>query len=765
MNEKVIILQRKIKSFLIIKKLKENKIYKIIKKNNLNKFYFISKIIKNDQIKKIILIQKYFRSKLKNNFIIKKHLIYLTTPLIKKNGDLTEIDINFSDENNFSSDEINKKMKKNDSLISNETKSNKFLNEELNSSFLNNSGFISKIVKKNVKIIKKNNLNQNFFISKKIENFNYEFYYDFINFIDLIIKKNCQEKIFYLLKNKNYNKCFYIKTLKKVLNFHKINNNKNKVSIFINKIFPNLKNSNVNKIISKLNNEQKNSLANTNIFENNFDQDLIKYLNDFSLFDKNLSNEQFITIRLKNSNLTNTNIFSITKFIDNEYENLIEGKYCMKCYQNENICDCLQKNLEIEESFNFNVITNNLENEFEEIIKKNLIKFSYISKIIIKRAKIIKKNDLNRFFFISKNFYLKQINFDFIKLLKLHLIKNSQQFVFYKLKLFKEIDFNNSFFISTLQRILKFCKSNPKKQSKIQTFINNVFPNIKNQTINKLISNLSENQQKQLSNSNIYTSIEPDFIKYLNDFSLFDKNLSNEQFITIRLKNSNLTNTNIFSITKFIDNEYENLIEGKYCMKCYQNENICDCLQKKTEDEEDYTIDLEMNDDDASKCIVNHFEYDSTKVKGILIKRKPKIEENYEDPITNLINKRKYFTTNNSKENEKKKSNFVFKSNFNNNNLENENVIENNFLFNSNNNINLIASNDSINNSLNNNNNIIINNDSIGNSQEFNRNNNIIDLKKLYHSDKNNKKSNQVIIRGDNNSNSSNDKNNLKYFY
>ena len=91
-------------------------------------------------------------------------------------------------------------MKKNDSLISNETKSNKFLNEELNSSFLNNSGFISKIVKKNVKIIKKNNLNKNFFVSKKIENFNYEFYYDFINFIDLIIKKKLPRKNFLFIK-------------------------------------------------------------------------------------------------------------------------------------------------------------------------------------------------------------------------------------------------------------------------------------------------------------------------------------------------------------------------------------------------------------------------------------------------------------------------------------------------------------------------------------------------------------------------------------
>ena len=35
--------------------------------------------------------------------------------------------------------------------------------------------------------------------------------------------------------------------------------------------------------------------------------------------------------------------------------------------------------------------------------------------------------------------------------------------------------------------------------------------------------------------------------------------------------------------------------------------------------------------------MINHFEYDSTKCKGVLIKRKPKIEESYEDPITNMI--------------------------------------------------------------------------------------------------------------------------------
>ena len=43
------------------------------------------------------------------------------------------------------------------------------------------------------------------------------------------------------------------------------------------------------------------------------------------------------------------------------------------------------------------------------------------------------------------------------------------------------------------------------------------------------------------------------------------------------------------------------------------------------------------NDEFTAKSLINHFEYDSTKVKGVLIKRKPKIEEAYEDPITHMI--------------------------------------------------------------------------------------------------------------------------------
>ena len=53
-------------------------------------------------------------------------------------------------------------------------------------------------------------------------------------------------------------------------------------------------------------------------------------------------------------------------------------------------------------------------------------------------------------------------------------------------------------------------------------------------------------------------------------------------------------------------------------------------------EEEGFDVDI-PNDEFTAKSLINHFEYDSTKVKGVLIKRKPKIEEAYEDPITHMI--------------------------------------------------------------------------------------------------------------------------------
>ena len=374
---------------------------------------------------------------------------------------------------------------------------------------------------------------------------------------------------------------------------------------------------------------------------------------------------------------------------DNE---IIRGK--LKSFSNHN--------------FNNNLLLNT---SFTENSESN----GYISKIYKKNITIIhKQTEFNSYF--TKNIYrvIPSIpNLGFINLLNLYITKKTQESIFYRLKYNIFIPVHSSFYVQTLQRNLKFYLSNPKKGKKIINLLEKVFPDLqnnqKNITINKILSNLNPSQQKILQNSNIYSSIEQDFIDYLCLFSKYDKKLSNEHFIRERLKHSNLINTNIFSLTKFIDDEYDNLVNGKYCLKCYQKKENCHCTKKSTDDDDDY-IDMDFPTDEfSSKTLVNHFEYDSTKCKGILIKRKPKMEEAYEDPITNMI-------IDNGK---KLKENPII-----------TNKIE------------------SLNNSYNSSNNSLKIDKTYKTSVQTNKS--IAELKALYHNDTQKNKSNQVLIRDSN---------------
>jgi hypothetical protein len=191
---------------------------------------------------------------------------------------------------------------------------------------------------------------------------------------------------------------------------------------------------------------------------------------------------------------------------------------------------------------------------------------------------------------------------------------------------------------------------------KIKRFFIKIFPKLYSiKSYNNLIISLTKENKKQIINTNIYNSVEPDFINYICSFSKYDKHLSNPDFIEKRLKNSKIINTNIFNITRFIDDEYNNLINGKYCFKCFLDLNKCICNKKVKEDYyyDENDLDLDFDIDYNSK---NKIEYDSTKCKGTIINRKPRAEEIYEDPIINLIKSKDNFTerkglNNNSKVN------------------------------------------------------------------------------------------------------------------
>ena len=439
-----------------------------------------------------------------------------------------------------------------------------------------------------------------------------------------------------------------IKRLKEDL---KKTSNKN---ITINKIYLN-QNQYTTKKITNSEKELKKITLIQQFFKKRF-----KHLKEYNNFSSNM----FLSIPLKKSITFLSSKYYISKIILIKYEKQI-------IFLQNKIRDYLNKQ-KIKQLYIItkpkieNIILNNInstiDNEIIEYkmksisnnnINNNLLLNSsfkisselngYISKIYKKNIKNIQKQT-ECYSYFTKNIYRiipSTPNLGFINLLTLYITKKTREIIFYRLKYNIFIPVHSTFYVQTLQRNLKFYLSNPQKGKKIKSLLEKVFPELQNNqnniTINKILSNLTPSQQKILQNSNIYSSIEQDFIDYLCLFSKYDKKLSNEHFIRERLKHSNLVNTNIFSLTKFLDDEYDNLVNGKYCLKCYQKKENCHCTKKSTDDDDDY-IDMDFPTDEfSSKTLVNHFEYDSTKCKGILIKRKPKMEEAYEDPITNMI--------------------------------------------------------------------------------------------------------------------------------
>ena len=357
---------------------------------------------------------------------------------------------------------------------------------------------------------------------------------------------------------------------------------------------------------------------------------------------------------------------------------------------------------------------------------------NYISKVY--KVIIYKKNINIKGVFISKK-VKKSSNqnqdLTFIYLLNLFIIKNTQEYIYYLLKYNNKKSFTYPFYNKTLQRVIKYLRTNPAQNQggeKIKKFFLKIFSNLYSlKTINHIISSLTSENKKQLINTNLYNSIEPDFINYICNFSKYDKHLSNTTFVEVRLKNSKLMNTNIFNITKFIDDEYNNLINGKYCFKCYLDLNKCICNKKNEDeyylDEDDIDIDIDFEIDYYNK---NKSEYERTKCKGTIINRKPKTEEFYEDPIINLINNKDEYIdskepTNNSKFNSNNisisqyGSNSSFRTNFNSKII---NKIKNN----------MGSENSSLNNSI-----------------------NIAKIKSIYHKSNNKKKENTILIKNNEN--------------
>ena len=245
------------------------------------------------------------------------------------------------------------------------------------------------------------------------------------------------------------------------------------------------------------------------------------------------------------------------------------------------------------------------------------------------------------------------LNISFITLLSLFFTKNIQEYVFIYLKYNSPLfdysaDINAlscsnkslSFPLTALKRLQRFFNERPQHSSKVKTFFQKVFPSDSSNSV-PFLAKVSAAHIKQLNNYNIYSSIEQDFIEFINEFSKYDKGYFNDKFINERLKQMRITNTNVFALVRLIDDEYANFVFGNYCMKCYSYVKSCKCSRNESECSDSGANDNNSNNNDDyfdSISTKNVFgKYNSTKAGSKAIHRRPKTVEEYEDPITHFI--------------------------------------------------------------------------------------------------------------------------------
>lgn len=350
-------------------------------------------------------------------------------------------------------------------------------------------------------------------------------------------------------------------------------------------------------------------------------------------------------IKDKNVNDNNSNKKG-DSYIDNKYNNI--SIYYSKNFKN-NKNDILRNNSSINKSKN-----QNNKDKANSLQRKNNIKSLglYLSKEYFK--KIYKKEKIKNCLITKiiknpENF--RQINTKLLLLTTLFITKNIQEYIFNLLKNRQE-DFEYPFYLSTLNRVIKYLQSTNYKGKNVKFVFEKIFSDLNSDNYAKkdLILLLTPERENHLCNVNIYNNIEQDFLNYIHGFSIFDKKLKNEKFLNVRLNNSIFQNTNIFTITKFIDTEFDNLINGKYCYKCYLDLDACKCF-KSNEELTDEALDIGLNDDYNPKNSIKYFEYDNNKSRGTLIKGKPKI-----DNKDNIITK-SYFNQSNELKSKNNNSN------------------------------------------------------------------------------------------------------------
>ena len=362
----------------------------------------------------------------------------------------------------------------------------------------------------------------------------------------------------------------------------------------------NSKNESILKLINKICYIEKIRLRNNNIIDNikvNYKKNLNK--NEIS-FDKKYINN----ILKKNHNNRDENI------------NIIRGMNLLS--------DTQIKSSQI--NTDYNKINNKENSKYSEIIinGNNII---HIQKE--KSFEDEKRTHLNININKKINYFKNKTNYiHFFRLLQLFLVKNIQEYIFYKIKGNNKIkekiqfkydikyEFDFPFYIKALYKCYIYYKN--KNDEKFKKFFREIFPLIdKDKSFYYNLIYLSSQNKKKLIRTNLFNIFteKDDLIQFILSFINFDKHISNKTSLINIINDWTFHNTNIFTLIRLIEKNFDNNILNKQnynIQKAKNNSQFIDDINSYSSNGSDIELlDFEINDIDIPrKTDINFFIYE-----------------------------------------------------------------------------------------------------------------------------------------------------------
>ena len=395
------------------------------------------------------------------------------------------------------------------------------------------------------------------------------------------------------------------------------------------------KNNNLIKKIPKYNNIYKYYFISKCYYKNNLPNIIllqrkirkfimqIKIYNQYHINKKNNYEIAFLNQKPKNK------ICYITKYLNKTKTKRISFiNKKIKCIANKKNYKIMKIDLENNKILFSNKSLNDSSNSFISNITKNIYLHNNITIQTIDSKEsqdicqfsLYNKNQINNINKISKSFYYFQNLFknNIIHKLYLSLLKMKYRYmnlsyfikaiykviVKYKKRIFLAnlsvninvsniyncySNLNSNFerkinFINVIIRHINiYKKNNNNKNEVIQLIEKNLPKNLNINQINlenkKLLLNISDEQEENLINSQIFKDDDINLINYICLFFKYDKNKKylNYNFVQNRLIKDPLKYRNIFTITRYIDNLEDQINNKKICKKCFCKKNEKKC--------------------------------------------------------------------------------------------------------------------------------------------------------------------------------------------